>query len=767
MLLRSVEREEEKQESSEIPDVHRIRKYWGTIVGVKKPFNSKNVQLQACEQSLSQIPEDSDLKGHLTKELWDRVVRKAKPWKAHGPDGLQGYWWKVFVSANMALHKLVLHHLTSGESLPQSWITEGRIVLIHKAGPKSKPGNFRPIACLNTCYKLLTGYVTMYLNQHVTERKIMPEEQIALRGGVWGCTHALTLDQTLTADAQYQKQRPLSVAWIDYAKAFDSVPHSYIKWLFSVLHIHMELNEKKCAVAHFTPKSLKKKQVPVNPVATVEKSINFPLLDAESIYKYLGIEQRLGVNETEAWDRVVERCYTVAHKIWSSELTFRQKIVTHNATVNPSLNYVASCIIKGNGTYASALKRGDTADTQLRKVLKEQKSRYNANCVARLYLPAEQGGCGLRSVKDSLQESTIYSWAYLCTKPELRSSLNLFKNMANRGKRCVISDAQSILKTYNINAEIDEAHSTVILDGAIFVDAKTLARHVVSLMRTANNNMRYEKWRDLPLAGRVLSSNANIDLVASFAWLKQGMLSSTAVRNVLAAQEGCLLTKTHPVHTKHSADLSCRACRKSKETIAHVISNCTTWLPTLYVDRHDSAARNIYYKLCQKYGLVPPHYTQQVLPVQENDTIKLYWNQPVQTKKIIRHNKPDIILFDKIKKTALVIEFAISWFTGIERQIDIKTNRYCANGNYDQDLNVPYPSGDNLLRELQTVGWDASFLPIVIGRTGEVLLGLNEKIKENLGINREVADDCIERMQQSAALETRRIIKNHLSKRAH
>ncbi|CAF4271938.1 unnamed protein product, partial [Rotaria magnacalcarata] len=75
-----------------------------------------------------------------------------------------------------------------------------------------------------------------------------------------------------------------------------------------------------------------------------------------------------------------------------------------------------------------------------------------------------------------------------------------------------------------------------------------------------------------------------------------------------------------------------------------------------------------------------------------------------------------------IKKTALVIEFAISRFTGIERQIDIKTNRYCVNGNYDQDLNVPYPNGDNLLRELQTAGWDASFLPIVIGATGEVLL---------------------------------------------
>ena len=264
----------------------------------------------------------------------------------------------------------------------------------------------------------------------------------------------------------------------------------------------------------------------------------------------------------------------------------------------------------------------------------------------------------------------------------------------------------------------------------------------------------------------VFKFELNIDLIASFAWLKQGELSSTAVRNVLAAQEGCLLTKTHRPHTKHSTDLSCRACKSSNETIAHIISSCPKWLPTLYVDRHDSAARNIYYKLCQKYDLVPPHYTQQVLPVQENDTIKLYWNQPVQTKKIIRHNKPDIILFDKVKKIALVIEFAISWFTGIERQMDIKTNRYCVNGNYDQDLKVPYPSGDNLLRELQTAGWDATFLPIIIGATGEVLLGLSEKIQLNLGISSKAADDCIERMQRSAALGTSRIIKNHLSKTA-
>ena len=172
--------------------------------------------------------------------------------------------------------------------------------------------------------------------------------------------------------------------------------------------------------------------------------------------------------------------------------------------------------------------------------------------------------------------------------------------------------------------------------------------------------------------------------------------------------------------------MSCRAYGSTAETIEHVISSCPKWLPNLYVDRHDSVARNIHYKLCQKYGLTPPHYSQKVDPVLEKDSIKLYWNQPVQTKAIIRHNKPDIIAFDKIRKTALVIEVAISWFTGIRKQIDIKRNRYCTNGNREDELATPYPRGDNLLRELQTNGWRAAFLPIVIGATGEVPFNICE-----------------------------------------
>jgi Reverse transcriptase (RNA-dependent DNA polymerase) len=865
---------------SEPVDIHQIRRFWKDIVGVKKSFNSKSPRLVAWAHSMSNIQEETDLKGRLNRELWQKVVQKIKPWKAYGPDKLQGYWWKVFDSANATLYDLTLHHILSGESLPQKWITDGRIVLIHKSGSRSDPANFRPIACLNTCYKLVTGFIATYLDQYVRERKILPNEQIALRENVWACSHAHALDQTLIADATNQKQRPISVAWIDYAKAFDSVPHSYIQWLFKVMQvpdllrkflkgimnnwrvryeasdhrgktersnylrirsgvlqgdsfspllfclamapishainsanggytttsgtlkglqislshlfymddlklyanspesltdqikvvasiskdINMKLNVKKCAVTHFTPKRMQSEQIGIDADTSTDRSVSFPMLDGEAVYKYLGMEQKLGLKESEAWDRAYDKCYQKAHRLWDSDLTFRQKVNSYNTTIIPVFKYIASCVIKGSGKYASVLERGENLDKKFRKLLVELKARQKSSCVARLYLPAEEGGYGLKSIKDAIEESTIYLWAYLCTKAELKGSLNLFLSMANRGKRSVVSDAGSILKTYDIDYRLEEVRSTVIIDGASFNDAKALARHVVGLMRTVNNTRRYKAWKELELAGRVLRSTASMDMVESFTWLKVGHLSSIAVRNVLNAQEGGLITRTHRSQ-EHLNDKSCRMCRGSLETIEHVLSCCSNWLSNLYIDRHDSAARSIHYSLCLKYGFTPTHYSRKVESVLENDSIKLYWSQPVQTKTIIHHNKPDLIVFNKPEKTALIIEVAISWFTGIERQVQIKTNRYCVNGNWEEITKLPYPRGDNLLRELQTTGWKVTFLPVVIGTCGEVLSNLKRDFMEKTGLSQVATDDCIERMQRSAALGSSRIIKNHLARR--
>ena len=150
-------------------DIHNVRTYWKGIVGHSKSFDYQNADLVPWADSLNEIKDTDNLDDHLNHDLWQAVTRKAKPWKAHGPDGLQGFWWRAFKSANAKLFQLTRHHLTTSGPLPERWISEGRIILLHKSGPLNDPSNFRPIACLNTCYKLVTSFISMYMRINTLE----------------------------------------------------------------------------------------------------------------------------------------------------------------------------------------------------------------------------------------------------------------------------------------------------------------------------------------------------------------------------------------------------------------------------------------------------------------------------------------------------------------------------------------------------------------------------------------------------------------------
>ncbi len=62
----------------------------------------------------------------------------------------------------------------------------------------------------------------------------MTEEQKGCRKNSQGCKEQLIIDIITTKQA-HKKNRNLSIAWIDYKKAYDSIPHS---WLIEVLKIY-------------------------------------------------------------------------------------------------------------------------------------------------------------------------------------------------------------------------------------------------------------------------------------------------------------------------------------------------------------------------------------------------------------------------------------------------------------------------------------------------------------------------------------------------
>ena len=169
-----------------------------------------------------------DLTPITATAAWSASIVKADSWKAPGPDKLHAFWYKAFPGLTGALGDLLFGLITDpGQTVP-GWFVRGRTVLIPKSPGAKAPDRQRPITCLNTGYKLLTGALTVILRGHVSKAALLPLEQKALRKGARGCLDALAIDTAIMEEVQRGK-KSLAVAWIDFKKAFDQVPHKWLK----------------------------------------------------------------------------------------------------------------------------------------------------------------------------------------------------------------------------------------------------------------------------------------------------------------------------------------------------------------------------------------------------------------------------------------------------------------------------------------------------------------------------------------------------------
>ena len=163
----------------------------------------------------------------MTPTQIKEIIRKMANWKAPGPDGVHGYWIKMLVSMQERIALHLQSCITRGE-VPD-WMTTGRTVLLLKYKSKrNEVRNHRPITCLPLMWKLITGIVADEIYNLLEENDLLPEEQKGCRTNSRG-----TKDQFLISKAVIQNCRRrkvwLSKVWIDFRKAYDMVPHSWIK----------------------------------------------------------------------------------------------------------------------------------------------------------------------------------------------------------------------------------------------------------------------------------------------------------------------------------------------------------------------------------------------------------------------------------------------------------------------------------------------------------------------------------------------------------
>ena len=162
----------------------------------------------------------------LTVEELRVNITRAANWKSPGPDKLPNVWIKQFTNLHTPMAKAYAQ-IMQDPSLTPEWLVEGTTNLLPKKEETWIPKNYRPIACLPTTFRILTSFITDRLYNHLEKESIMTPEQRGGKKDCYGCKDQLMINNVILENCK-KKKKNLSTAWIDYKKAFNSVPHSWI-----------------------------------------------------------------------------------------------------------------------------------------------------------------------------------------------------------------------------------------------------------------------------------------------------------------------------------------------------------------------------------------------------------------------------------------------------------------------------------------------------------------------------------------------------------
>ena len=106
--------------------------------------------------------------------------------------------------------------------------------MIPKSGDSKEVRNYRPITCLTTRNNSQKNFHTF------EEQSLLPAEQKGCHPGSKGCKDQLMISKLIYEDCR-RRNRNLSIAWIDYQKAFDSVPHSWVEKSIELVGVNSKI----------------------------------------------------------------------------------------------------------------------------------------------------------------------------------------------------------------------------------------------------------------------------------------------------------------------------------------------------------------------------------------------------------------------------------------------------------------------------------------------------------------------------------------------
>ena len=173
---------------------------------------------------LEKLPVEADLNDVcVSKEKIAEKIEKLKPGKSPGPDNVTVKILQTFkTSLVLPLEILFRKSLNSG-NVPSEW-KEANVVPIFKKGSKKEPGNYRPVSLTSIVCKIMESLLRDGIVDHLKKNSLINNSQHGFMSSKSCQTNLLEFLEIVTQI--WDSSTPLDLVYLDFAKAFDKVPHS-------------------------------------------------------------------------------------------------------------------------------------------------------------------------------------------------------------------------------------------------------------------------------------------------------------------------------------------------------------------------------------------------------------------------------------------------------------------------------------------------------------------------------------------------------------
>uniref|UniRef100_A0A8C4WGB1 Reverse transcriptase domain-containing protein n=1 Tax=Gopherus evgoodei TaxID=1825980 RepID=A0A8C4WGB1_9SAUR len=564
-------------------------------------------------------------------------------WTAPGPDMIHTYWLKKLTAVHERL-AAQMNQLLAASSHP-NWLTQGRTVLIMKDPCKGiKPSNYRPITCLPTTWKILSGILAAKLQDHMGQ--YMSTAQKGLGNNTRGSKHQLLIDRAVTQDSR-SRQTNLSTAWIDYRKAYDSMPHMWIcecLLLYKVNRIlrtflknsvglwktTLEINSRqlaqvaiKCGIYQGDALSPLLFCIGLNPLSQIITRTGYGygfrngttishLLYMDDIKLYAKNERDIDslIHLTRIYSEDIgmsfglEKCGRMVVK--------RGKVVKTDGVELPAghiadiqTNYKYLGVPQSHGNHDEEARKSATSKyhQRIRQVLKSQLSGKNKiHAINRYALLVIRYPAGIVSwPKEDMEAADVKTRKLLTMHGGFHPKSNtqrLYTSRKEGGQGLVSVKATVLDETRSIQEYISKT-----------APKDELLRECLRQQQTWEEDQAEEvPWQDKILHGMYHRQIAEVaDIGKSYQRLERAGLKDSTEALIIAAQEQALSTRSIEAGFYHTGeDPRCRLCREASETVQHIVAGCKMQAGTAYTERHNQVAGIVYRNICTAYGLDPP-----------------------------------------------------------------------------------------------------------------------------------------------------------------